>query len=430
LGPIGHSLAALAAAVGLPAFAVALAARPRWRPGWRQRLGAVEGSSHGGVWVHAASVGETRAALPLVCALIARGEDVVLTHTRVDALSVGAAGARGLAPERVQLDRLAGRSLAPLDHPWCLSRALERVEPRVIVMIETELWPNAIREATRRGIAVGVASASISPRSFARYRRVAPLVRSTFARLAFVCARDDDDAERFRALGVCSDRISPTGDLKLDTPAGAPDLPSEIAASLGTAPLLVAGSTHEGEEVAVLGAALACREQEIDARFVIAPRRVDRCAAVARMVEGAGLRPRLRSTWSMAPLAANEVGVLDSAGELPSWYAAATVAFVGGTLAPVGGHNLYEPAQQGVFVLHGSATSSVEGAARLIAANEAGEAVESAEELARVAAYWLARPEAARAGGARGASATRAQRGSVARSLAWIDATLEGGVGG
>lgn len=422
MGPFGHSVAALTAVVGLPAFAVALAIRPRWRPGWRQRLGAVAGESQGGVWVHAASVGETRAARPLVQALLERGEDVFLTHTRADALAVAAAAASG--PGLASLDRLVGRSLAPLDHPWCLARALDRVAPRAIVLIETELWPVAIHEATRRGIAVGVASASISMRSFQRYRRFAPLVRSTFERLAFVCARSDRDAERFRALGVRAARVATTGDLKLDALPDAPKLPAEVTASLGTAPLFVAGSTHAGEEAAVLEAAQLCRERGIDARFAIAPRRVDRRDAVVRAIERAGLRPRLRSAWHAAPLAADEVGVIDRAGELPGWYAAATVAFVGGTLAPIGGHNLYEPAQQGAFVLHGPETSSVEDAARLIDESEAGQSVASASALAEVAAHWLGRPAEARECAARGARAMAAHGSSASRSLAWIDAAL------
>ena len=250
MGPIGHSLAALTALVGLPAGALALAARSRWRPGWRQRLGDIHGATAGGAWVHAASVGEARAARPIVRALIDRGERVTLTHTRNQALSIEVLPGPAQDPGH----RLAGRSLAPLDHPWCLWRALGRIAPRVIVLVETELWPNAIREATARGIVVGVVSGSISQRSFRRYQRFAPWVRPTFRRLGFVAARTDEDAERFCALGVPEDRVRTTGDLKLDAPPDPSVLPPAIAATLGATPLFVAGSTHDGEEEAVLGA--------------------------------------------------------------------------------------------------------------------------------------------------------------------------------
>ena len=421
MGPLGHSLSALSALAGVPVGALALVARPSWRGGWRQRLGTLDRSVAGGVWVHAASVGETRAARPLLRALVARGEVLTLTHTRGAALSVDVGEVVGPA--------LASRGLAPLDHPWCLWRALDRVAPRALVLVETELWPNAIREATARGVAVGVVSASISPRSFKRYQRVRRWVAPTFRRLAFVAARSEPEAARFEALGVPSDRVQVTGDLKLDVPVEEPGLPQEVAATLGDTPLFVAGSTHEGEEEAVLAAVRRCQERGVAARFAIAPRRLERCGAVARSVEREGLRPRLRSHWGVAPLAADEVALVDRTGELPSWYRAATVAFVGGTLVPVGGHNLYEPIERGAFVLFGPGVSAVpEAADRILRAN-AGVMVDGASALAEQAAFWLARPRRARESAARGDASLAAHRGSAARSLAWLDRALLGGAG-
>lgn len=416
MGPLGHSVAALAAVVGLPAFAVALMLRPSWRPGWRERLGGVRGAIDGGFWVHAASLGETRAAVGLLARLVERRERVVLTHTRASALGVDVGDP--------VLAALAGRSLAPLDHPWCVARALGRVAPRAIVLIETELWPVAIAEATRRGITVGVASASISQRSLDRYRRLGRLARPSFERLAFVAARTERDAEHFRSLGARADRVSATGDLKLDAADTAPPLPSEIADSLGKAPLLVAGSTHEGEEEAVLGALLGCSSRGIEARLAIAPRRPQRSAAIVRMIERAGLRARLRSDWRRGSLESDEVCVIDRAGELPSWYAAATVAFVGGTLVPVAGHNLYEPVQAGAFVLHGPQTGSVEAAARLLAEVAGAERVSSAAALEEAAVRWLSRPGAAREHATRAARRLAEHRGSAERTLEWIDAAI------
>jgi len=430
LGPLGHSVAALSAAVGLPAYACALALRPSWRPGWRQRLGAIQTSTAGGVWVHAASIGETRAALPLLRALLDRGDRVVLTHTRAAALEIATAElSEPLRPARaadpaalVDLADPVGRSLAPLDHPWAVARALDRVAPHTIVLIETELWPNAIRQAADRGIALGVASASISERSFGRYRRVRAIVRPWFERLAFVAARSDRDAERFLALGARPERVRTTGDLKLDARDEPEPLPRAIAGSLGAAPLFVAGSTHEGEERAVLSALRACERGNVPARLVIAPRRTARCEDVARQIERAGFRVRRRTSWGVAPLAADEVALIDVTGELRSWYAAATLAFVGGTLADVGGHNPYEPLLQGALVVHGPSVHSVAQAVAAIHDCGAAEPVANAEELAEVALRWLEEPAEARARAARAAESLATGGDCAARTLAWIDA--------
>ena len=419
MGPLGHSVASLAAVVGLPAFAAALVLWPAWRPGWRERLGGVRATRNGAFWVHAASLGETRAARGLLARLAERTEPLFLTHTRAAALEVDV-GAPVLAA-------LAGRALAPLDHPWCVARAFGRVAPRAIVLVETELWPVAIAEAARRGVPVGVVSASISQRSFARYRRLGRLARPSFERLDFVAARTEHDAEQFRSLGARPDRVSVTGDLKLDLVEPPPPLPGEIADSLGKTPLLVAGSTHEGEEAAVLRALLRCASQGVEARLAIAPRRPQRSAGVVRTIERAGLRVRLRSTWRSGPLEADEVCVIDRAGELPSWYAAATVAFVGGTIVPVGGHNLYEPVQSGAFVLHGPHTGAVEEAARLLADVAAAERVSSAVALEEAVVHWLSRPAKARERATRGARQLAEHRGSALRTLEWIDAAIARG---
>ena len=411
-----HSIAAAGAVVGLPAFAAALALRPAWRPGWRERLGAVRGGSQGGFWVHAASLGETRAAEPLLEALLARDERVVLTHTR--ALARDTAAREAFAP------RLAGHSLAPLDHRWAVDRALQRVAPRALVLSETELWPVTIRRATEFGCAVGVVSASISPASRRRYEWLGPLVRGTFERLAFVAARSQGDAETFCALGAQPERVAVTGDLKLAGGSTRAALPESIARGLGKEPLWVAGSTHPGEEEAVLDAVQHCRSRGMEFSAVIAPRRIERRDAVVAAIERAGLRARLRTRWGAQPLASDEVGVIDVTGELACWYGAATLAFVGGSLVPVGGHNLYEASREGALVLHGPHTASIVEAERALAERGGAERVGDARQLAEAVERWLAHPEGAQARAARSARWLREQGGSVERTLAWIDRAL------
>ncbi|MEE3331801.1 MAG: glycosyltransferase N-terminal domain-containing protein, partial [Myxococcota bacterium] len=141
MGPLGHSVAALTALVSAPVFGAAMCLRPAWRVGWRERLGRVSCEAPASLWVHAASLGETRAALPLARALADHGESIYLSHTRADALDIGF-DLQG---------SLVGRGVAPFDHPWCSGRALDRVSPRAVVLVETELWPSGIRAAIDRG---------------------------------------------------------------------------------------------------------------------------------------------------------------------------------------------------------------------------------------------------------------------------------------
>ena len=377
MGPLRHSVAALTALACAPVFGAAMCLRPAWRVGWRERLGCAPCEAPASLWVHAASLGETRAALPLARALSARGESIYLSHTRADALDL----------DFDLQGSLVGRGVAPFDHPWCSSLALKRVSPRAVVLIETELWPNGIRAATDRGIRVGVASASISSRSFARYARFAGFIRPTFERLSFVGAQTERDAERFVVLGTPAGNVEVTGDLKRDGGA-AGELatpPTSVVSCIAGRPVFMAGSTHEGEEAAVLEAYEALRSQRPDSVCVIAPRRIGRADEVAALARDTGLQARLRSAGDATPLREGEILILDTLGELASCYATASVAFVGGSLVPVGGHNLYEPLRAGALVFHGPQVSS---AARELAelglAHEIASGAELGEALCKV----------------------------------------------
>ena len=242
MGVFRNSAAALTAAVGAPVMLGALALRPDWRPGFRQRLGAGP-AAVGGLWLHAASVGEVRASARLVEQLGERGYALTLSTTS----ATGRALAATLHPDRV-------RRLAPIDHPWCVQAALRAARPSGLVLVETELWPSWIAACARAEVPMAVVSGRISDRSFPRYRRLGVWLARTLRRLDAIGARTEVDAERFVALGADPSRVSVTGDLKLD-PGDAPrGLDPELAARLGKAPLFVAGSTHPGEEAAVFEA--------------------------------------------------------------------------------------------------------------------------------------------------------------------------------
>jgi 3-deoxy-D-manno-octulosonic-acid transferase len=358
------------------------------------------------VWVHGASVGESLAALPLHDALRARGFATLASTTTVTGRAV-------LRQRRGELPV----ALAPLDHPWCTARALDRARPRALVLVETELWPSLTAAAARRGVPVVAVSARLSDRSFPRYRRLAFALRPTLRRLAAVGARSREDAERFVALGVPAARVEVTGDLKLEPPREPPPLAADLAAFLGERPLFVAGSTHAGEEAAGLAALAALAAAAPDAALVLAPRHPDRFDAVERVVHDAGRRVHRRSRLAVgARLGAGEVLLLDTLGELAAVYGCARVAFVGGSLAPVGGHNVLEPVAAGAPVLFGPHTENARAGVELVLAADAGRRVADAGELARdLVAAWGSR-EAARARAERGRAELARHRGASQRS--------------
>jgi len=416
VGPLGHSVAALTALVGAPLLGGALLLRPRWRTGLSERFGAhpALGSAQRPIWVHGASVGEVRAALPLLDALGKRGHALALSTMT----TTGRAVAREARPA-------LAAGLAPLDHPWLVARALARVRPRALVFVETELWPSWVRAAAERGIPALVMSGRLSERSFARWQRAPGLLRPTLARYAAIAARSDADAARFVALGAKPGRVLVCGDLKLDAPPPRP-ASGELVAMLGTTPLVVAGSTHEGEEAAALAALVALERAGLSAALVIAPRHPERFERAAQLIRSAGRTLRRRSLPTSFALAAGEVLLLDTLGELASLYAHARVAFVGGTLVPIGGHNLLEPALVGCPVLFGPHLAKARESAALLLAAGAARQVPDAAGLAAALVETLAAPELAALRGARGRAALVAHRGATERSVALIERVLGG----
>jgi 3-deoxy-D-manno-octulosonic-acid transferase len=249
------------------------------------------------------------------------------------------------------------------------------------------------------------------------------LLRPTLRRLDAIGARSEADAERFVALGADAARVSVTGDLKLDA-AAPPPLAPDLAAALGDAPLFVAGSTHEGEEAAALDALAAAERAGRRAALALAPRHPERYARAVEHVAKSGRRLVRRSALGGERLAVGEVLLLDTLGELASLYARARLAFVGGTLVPVGGHNLLEPARAGAPAVWGPHLANVKESAVLLLAAGAGEEVADAVGLGRALSAALADPAAAAARGAAGRRALAAHQGAVARSVALIERVL------
>jgi 3-deoxy-D-manno-octulosonic-acid transferase len=331
-------LLVLAAGLASPVVLPWLALSPRARQGLRERLRPLPAGRGADVWLHAASVGETEAAVPLLGALVERGLSAVATTQTV----AGRDNLRG---------RLPGipTRLVPLDVSGLVRPSFGRIHPRLLILVETELWPNLIWAARDSGASVILVSARISDRSLPRYRRVAPLVRRVLAAIDAIGARSEEDAARFVALGAPPDRVQTIGDLKLDR-APAPEPDDLLREALGAGSLFVAGSTHAGEEEAVVAAWQKLRGGAAPGlRLVLAPRHVERASAVARRARERGVRAALRTEGA----AQADVVVLDTVGELASVYHCADLVFCGGSLAPVGGHNLLEPVQAGRVVVCG-----------------------------------------------------------------------------
>jgi len=365
--------------------------------------------------VHGASVGEVLAATRLMDALRERGHGVVVSTTT-------ATGRDVIGRTRPEVPR----TLAPLDHPWCVELALSRVEPVALVLVETELWPCWIAAAARRRIPVIAVSGRISERSFPKYRRLAPIFRGAFAQLTAVGARSGLDAERYAALGVARDRISVTGDLKLEPPAALPALASDLEHVLGGAPFWVAASTRPGEDDAVAAAHAEAQKGGLASAVVIAPRHLDRIGELEQSLVARGLATRRRSRAGRTPLAAGEVLILDTIGELPAVFARATFAFVGGTLAATGGHNVLEPAYAARAVLFGPHVEKVRDASSLLLECGGAQGVADAGDLARAVVEWLGDPEGVAERGAQALRALARHRGATERSLALVERVLGG----
>ncbi len=409
MGPVAHSLAALAAMAGLPVALAGLALRPSWRVGLPERFGRRPGNPPGAIWVHGASVGEIRAATALMDRLRESGESVV-------ASTMTPTGRDLLWRIRPQVPC----ALAPVDHPWAVEAALRRVRPSALALVETELWPSWIAAAHRRRVPVVVVSGRISDRSFPRYRRIARWLGPILERIAAIGARSAADAERFRALGASPERVQVTGDLKLE-PSGEPArLAPDLDSVLGEVPLIVAGSTHEGEESALLEVLTRVEQAGLRASLVLAPRHPERFDSAEALARRSGRALRRRSRLGSHPLAEGEVLILDSMGELPALFSRAAVAFVGGSLVPVGGHNLLEPILEGRPVLFGPHTENAREAASLALRTGAGCRVADAADLARTAIEVLRDPTSWSARADSGRKALERHRGTAERSAKLI----------
>jgi 3-deoxy-D-manno-octulosonic-acid transferase len=376
---------------------------------WSERLArhlpAVE---PGGIWIHGASVGEARIVEELARGLRDARPNVPLS---VSALTVTG---RGQLPRPPLVD---ATFFLPFDFSGFPMRILGALRPRLLVIVETELWPNLLSEAQHAKVSVVTVNGRLSETKMASYRRLTRLYRPLLSRLNAVGVRSDADARRFRELGVPADRINVTGNVKYDLPT--PEVDSEgLRRRLGLAserPVFVAGSTAKGEDSQVLEAFSIARSGHPGLLLVLAPRHPERCAEVREIVRSAGHEVKSLSANDGSP--PRDVLLVDTIGQLKEIYSLASAAFVGGSLVPRGGHNVLEPAAVGVPVLYGPYTDSVSEPADAL--EQAGGAVRvgSARELGEAVDAILSDPDRATRLVAHARTVLDANRGAVDRSL-------------
>ncbi len=323
----------------------------RYREGLRDRLGIVpqrilsSSEQQQTIWLHAVSVGETVAAAGLVAAL-----EAALPHARILVSTTTPTGQR-IARERFGPDRVF---FFPLDFAFAVRPYLRALRPSLVILMESELWPRMLVECERAGIPVAVVNARVSDRSFPRYLALRRLWTPLLRKLCLLLAQSPQDADRWIRIGAPTTIVRTTGNLKYDSTASIAETPLvrllRPYLHSDQRPVLLAGSTHPGEEELLLRCAASTQLQ-----LIFAPRHPQRTAQVADLITAAGLNPILLSHWRLAPapLQPRQVLVVDTVGELAVLYGFATAAFVGGSLVPAGGHNPLEPARFGIPVLMG-----------------------------------------------------------------------------
>jgi 3-deoxy-D-manno-octulosonic-acid transferase len=409
-----------------PVIVGVLLAKPRCRPGFFQRMGWQDHSSNGGgssrpiIWVHAVSLGEVVAAAPLVKALHKRHPEfryIVTTVTET-----------GREAVEQRLGGIAEHRYAPLDFPWAVVGMVRRLRPMLYVFVETEIWPNLLWTLRKQDVPSVLVNGRLSSRSFRR--QDLPVVRSFYRAVlqtvTLCLMQSNRDGNRLVALGAHPARVHVTGNIKFDQPL--PDVRSDesLRRSFGIGEheqLILAGSTHPGEEELLVSAYRHIVKTYPSTVLMLAPRHIERAERVEATLREAGVvvqrRSRIREKQS-----GPRVVILDTRGELSRAYREAVVAFVGGTLVPVGGHNLLEPAVWGTPVMFGPHTDHCAEVATLLSEAGGGRRVAGVEDLVASLDEWLGQPEIRCRVGQAARQTVLDNQGALTRSLELIETCL------
>lgn len=405
----------------LPFIFLRLAWRGHRDPGywerWGERFGRVPAlpGDQRTVWIHAVSVGEVQAAVPLVRALRSGDRDLRIVVTTTTPT--------GQQRVRQALGNSVLHRYAPYDLPASVRRFLARVHPQLVIIMETELWPNILHQCSRQRIPVLLANARLSERSAASYRRVARTARQMLASVSGIAAQTRQDAARLVSLGARPDRVRVTGNTKFDVrlPASLAEEAQVLRRCFGVdRGVWIAASTHDGEEQQVLQAFETVRQALPDSLLVLVPRHPDRAASVAALAKKYG---HVTLTRSESPATCVDASVFigDTLGELPLFYAASDVAFVGGSLVPEGGHNMLEPAALGIPVLFGPYVHDVVEISERLTQAGAGRKVENKDELAAAVVEYMQDANLRHVAGQRGREFVEKNRGALTLVMELVD---------
>lgn len=413
----------------LPRFAVDALRNGKYVTGLRQRLGDIPHvHADGGptIWLHCVSVGEAQAAQSFVRRL----KETFPNHTLV--VSTTTVTGQRLA-QNIFREQAAAVFYFPIDWAWTVRRVLRRVNPAAILVMETELWPNLFRAARRRNTPIVLLNGRISDKSFGRYNRIRAFISRVLNDLTLATMQSDQDASRIRELGLSDDRIVAIGNLKFDSAGGDADeqVTNQIRARFAFTdgrPLFVAASTHDPEEAVILEAFRAVRESHPNLRLLLAPRRPERFAEVASLFAGSEFRYSQRSATAKNNDTDADIILLDSIGELGAVFPLATIAFVGGSIAPHGGHNVIEPAAHGICTITGPHTSNFAAITKAMLAERAlvqlRDTPEPAIELAKAVTVMLNDSNRCAEIGERARAVCENNRGATTRTLELLSSIL------
>ncbi len=410
----------------LPYFAAKSLRTSKYRAGLRQRFGqvplevvqALRGIRP--LWLHAVSVGEVIAAVPLVHALRQRFPHLPILVSTVT--ETGQATAR---------EKMAAEACLyfPLDYPWIVRQVIARLRPCLFLMVETEIWPNFLHELTRQEIPAMLVNGRISPRSFRGYRRLRPFMRRILRSITTFSMQTKSDAERIIAIGAEPSRVHITGNIKYDLPL-TPLSPAEEQMlrddlGIGGAPVFMAGSTHRGEEDIVIAAYRRAHTQLPTLRLLLAPRHLDRLDEIETLLHKHQLTVQRRSRGRLS-LHSCEASVLllDTIGELAQLYAVGTVVFVGGSFVPIGGHNVLEPAAHRKAIIFGPNMHNFHEIATALLEARGALQVQTPEALGEQVNALLQQPERRQALGEAAYQALRDNQGAIARTVELIEPLL------
>lgn len=408
----------------LPRFVIDAFRSGKYVTGLSQRLGRLpqlSSTNHSIVWLHCVSVGEARAAQSLVHALLDRfpSARLVVSTTTVTGQKVA---------HEIFGKQAAAVFYFPIDWAWTVRRALRAICPSVVLIMETELWPRMFSECRLKQIPVALVNGRISEKSFQRYRWIRSFIRRVLGDLTLAIMQSPEDAKRIRDLGVSEEKLRVSGNLKFDSANVAidQDLTSKLRErfNFNGRPLIVAASTHDPEEEVILAAFKHTRESHPDARLLIAPRHPERFQNVAGLLENSGLTWSKRSQAASERDAKSDVVLLDTIGELGAVYSLAELVFVGGSIAPHGGHNVLEPAAQSICTITGPYTRNFAWITNAMLSEEAliqlPESADFAAELSSIINQLLSDKQRRHEIGARAKSVCHRNQGATEKTIEMI----------